>query len=202
VTADLDCITAAVAELRRKVPADPDRRGPVPLGGHFEQTGLVHTELPTLTRGAVADFLRREGVPVPDLGGQAEVVAGFLFTAGRVGWAFVSAAEPLPRRRFTAAHELGHFVLHRETMGRFRAETGETLQEADGDAADQMEREANRFAVELLMPADLCRARAEELRRKHGCCPRGVLVYRLASELLVSREAMGYRLKSLGVGDG
>jgi hypothetical protein len=28
-----------------------------------------------------------------------------------------------------------------------------------------------------------------------------VLVYRLASELLVSREAMRYRLRALGVGD-
>jgi hypothetical protein len=53
----------------------------------------------------------------------------------------------------------------------------------------------------LLMPADICRARAEELRKKCHCCPRGVLVYRLASELLVSREALRYRLQSLGVGD-
>jgi hypothetical protein len=53
----------------------------------------------------------------------------------------------------------------------------------------------------LLMPADVCRARAAELREKHRCCPRGVLVYRLASELLVSREALRYRLLSLGVGD-
>jgi hypothetical protein len=188
-----------VPELRRKVLAVPGRRGPVPLGDYFEQTGLVHTELPTLTRGAVAEFLRREGVPAPDLGDPAEAFAGFLFTAGRVGRAFVSAADPLPRRRFTAAHELGHFLPHRETMGRFRAETGETLQEADGGAADRMGREANRFAVELLMPADLCRARAEGVR-KHGCCPRGVPVDRLASDLPVSREAMGYRLRSLGWG--
>jgi hypothetical protein len=48
------------------------------------------------------------------------------------------------------------------------------------------------------------RARAEELRRNHGCCPRLVLAYRLASELLVSREAMHYRLngvKELGLTD-
>ena len=132
---------------------------------------------------------------------RADVLAGFVFAAGRVGWAFVSAADPLPRRRFTAAHELGHFVLHRETMGRFRADTDATLREAEDDVADRMEREANRFAAELLMPAEVCRARAAELRNKHGCCPRGVLVYRLSSELLVSREALRYRLQSLGVGD-
>src|SRR5262249_36734311 len=125
----------------------------------------------------------------------------FVFTAGRVGWAFVNANDILAKRRFTAAHELGHFVLHRATMGRYRADTDETLQEADGDATDQMEREANHFAVELLMPEEVCRERANELRKKHGSCPRQVLRYRLASELLVSREALGYRLRSLGVGD-
>jgi Zn-dependent peptidase ImmA (M78 family) len=140
-------------------------------------------------------------VVAEDLGNPAEELAGFVFVAGRVGWAFVRAGDIVARRRFSAAHELAHFVLHRGVMGRFRADTDKTLQEADGDVADQMEREANRFAVELLMPADLCRARAEQMWRKHGCCPRGVLVYQLASELLVSREAMRYRLQALGVGD-
>jgi Zn-dependent peptidase ImmA (M78 family) len=86
-------------------------------------------------------------------------------------------------------------------MGRFRADTDATLREADEEVADVMEREANRFAAELLMPAELCHLRAAEVKRKHGCCPRGVLVYRLASELLVSREALRYRLQALGVGD-
>jgi hypothetical protein len=199
VTADR--VSAAVAGLRRKVPAGAEHRGPVPLEAYFEQTGLLHAELPALTRGAVADFLGREGIRADDLGDPAEPLAGFVFTAGRVGWAFVSAADPLPRRRFSAAHELGHFVLHREAMGRFRADTDATLQEAEGDTADQMEREANRFAADLLMPAEVCRARGAQLRTQYGCCPRGVLVYRLASELLVSREAMRYRLKALGVGD-
>jgi len=203
---DHDCddrVGAAVAALRRDAgqPVDPGRRGPVLLGRLFEEKGLDHVALPNLTRGAAAEHLRAAGIPVEALGEPAEELAGFVFVAGRVGWAFVRAGDGLPRRRFTAAHELGHFLLHRGAMGRFRADTDATLQEADGRVADEMEREANRFAAELLMPAEVCRARAEELRRQHGCCPRGVLVYRLASELLVSREAMRYRLQSLGVGD-
>ena len=53
-------------------------------------------------------------------------------------------------------------------------------------------------------PADageVCRARAGELRDHHDCCPRGVLVYRLAAELLVRREAMRHRLADLEMGD-
>jgi hypothetical protein len=198
---EIERVTDAVARLRLRVPSDLHRRGPVPLAAYFTETALDHVELPNLTRGAVSEYLRCEGVPAEDLGNPADVLAGFVFAAGRVGWAFVSAADPLSRRRFTAAHELGHFVLHRATMGRFRADTDATLHEADGDVTDRMEREANRFAAELLMPTEVCRTRAKELRKKHGCCPRGALVYRLASELLVSREALRYRLQSLGVGD-
>src|SRR5439155_18530777 len=106
-----------------------------------------------------------------ELGCPEDVLAGFVFVAGRVGWAFVSEADSLARRRFTAAHELGHFILHRAVMGRFRADTEATLREADEEVADRMEREANRFAAELLMPADICRARAEQLREKCRCCP-------------------------------
>jgi hypothetical protein len=201
VTVDLDRVADAVAQLRLRVPSDPGRRGPVPLGGYFTETALDHVELPTLTRGTVTDYVRSQGVPADDLDDPADILAGFVFAAGRAGWAFVNGVDPLPRRRFSAAHELGHFVMHRETMGRFRADTDATLREADDDVADLMEREANRFAAELLMPEEVCKARAMELRDKYGCCPRRILVYRLSSELLVSREALRYRLQALGVGD-
>jgi Zn-dependent peptidase ImmA (M78 family) len=140
-------------------------------------------------------------VPVGDVGDPSEWLAGFVFTAGRAGWAFVAGTDVLPRRRFTAAHELGHFILHRASMGGFHADTPDSIQEADAQEIKVMEREANRFAAELLMPAEICQTRAAELLRQHGCCPRLVLGYQLASELLVSREAMRYRLKTLGLGD-
>jgi hypothetical protein len=203
VTAAHDHLAAAVVALRRKCgqPTAPDRRGPVLLDRFFEETNLAHMALPGLTRAAVAAHLRADGVPVEDLGNPGEILAGFIFLAGRIGWAFVNADDILPRRRFSAAHELGHFILHRETMGRFRADTDAMLKEADDDVADEMERQANWFAAELLMPAEVCRARADETIRENGCCPRAVLAHRLAAELLVSREAMKYRLKELGLGD-
>jgi hypothetical protein len=51
------------------------------------------------------------------------------------------------------------------------------------------------------MPELVCRARAEAFRQDFGTCPRFHFAYYLASELLVSPEAMRYRLKDLGVGD-
>ena len=57
------------------------------------------------------------------------------------------------RRRFTIAHELGHFVLHREQVTDFRCASS-TVYSAS-EALAQMEREANVFASNLLMPGDL-----------------------------------------------
>ena len=195
-------IADTIARLRRDsgAPVDPTVRGPVPLDRFFTELAISHVAASPLTVGKVADLLRADGLPVDDIGDPVTPLAGFLFFAGRVGKAFVNAADILPRRRFTAAHELGHFVLHREVMKRFRLDTDQTLLETDV-AADPMEADANRFAAELLMPEEVIRARADELRAKYRACPRLVLAYRLASELLVSREAMRYRLKNLGVGD-
>jgi IrrE N-terminal-like domain len=199
VTIDADEIAKRVGDLRHAagVPVDSARRGPVQLNRFFLESSLRHVALPNLSFRAVAERLRR-----PDLAVDDGPLAGFVFVAGRGGLAFVSSTDMLPRRRFTAAHELGHFVLHRDRMGGgYHGDTEDTIVEAgDGEAA-AMEREANRFAAELLMPDAVCRARADEMRRAHKCCPRTVLVNQLASELLVSLQAMGYRLKQLGLGD-
>ncbi len=97
----------------------------------------------------------------------------------------VRADEPTSRRRFTIAHELGHWV----------------CQVADGhpapvycrpldlsEAADRaLEREANVFAAELLMP--------EEAVRSHFAGA----VSECAARFAVSAEAMHWRLYNLGL---
>lgn len=51
----------------------------------------------------------------------------------------------IPRTRFTVAHELGHVVLHGDEL--------EGLDEPpEGDHAEVLERQANRFAAHLLIP--------------------------------------------------
>ncbi|WP_170326776.1 ImmA/IrrE family metallo-endopeptidase [Ruegeria arenilitoris] len=56
------------------------------------------------------------------------------------------------RRRFTFAHELGHFMCHRELRDKF-----EDSEESLNDFHDEIETEANIFASWLLMPANLLR---------------------------------------------
>jgi Zn-dependent peptidase ImmA (M78 family) len=55
------------------------------------------------------------------------------------------------RRRFTVAHEMGHYAVHQGTV-RFRSES---LSEMEGESPVGAEAEANAFAAELLMPAAL-----------------------------------------------
>ena len=63
----------------------------------------------------------------------------------------INARHPLTRRRFTAAHEIAHFVLHRDLIGdgivddaMYRSKKG-----------DEIERQANAYAATILMPAPL-----------------------------------------------
>lgn len=181
---------------------DPARRGPVRLGRFLEEHELLHVSLPGLSRATVFDFLMSEGISPGDLGTD-EKLAGFLFVFAGSGYVFVNQDDFLPRRRFTAAHELGHFILHRTQMsGRFTiGDTDTTVIEVGADEVAEMERQANRFAAELLMPAVVCRARAEAFRHDYRTCPRSTFAYHLAAELLVSPEAMRHRLRELEVGD-
>lgn len=57
------------------------------------------------------------------------------------------------RRRFTIAHELGHFVLHRDRQTDFNCDKTSVFSGSEAMAA--IEREANVFASNLLMPGDV-----------------------------------------------
>lgn len=90
----------------------------------------------------------------------------------------------LPRQRFTLAHELGHFIMpHNSPIFACR------------DAqVNRWEREANRFAGELLMPQPL----VERLWRKYEDNPEHRMDI-LAARLSVSGQALAIRLRGLGI---
>jgi len=64
----------------------------------------------------------------------------------------VNSFHPWVRRRFTVAHELAHFVLHRDLIGDGIIDNA---MYRDGRIGDQRERQANRYAASLLMPPSL-----------------------------------------------
>lgn len=61
----------------------------------------------------------------------------------------------LERQRFTIAHELGHFILHRNLQQEFNCDKQSIYTGIEG--LRQIEREADDFAGNLLMPGDLLR---------------------------------------------
>ena len=211
---------AASLHIRFGISTDPARPGPVPLARLLDEFNLLHVTLPRLTRAEIVKYLLGEGIAtgnLMDTGDPDEVFSGFLFKTGADGVVFVAETEPvtsegeekpklrptpLGRWRYTAAHELGHFLLHQDRMigGQWIGDTKETIREGDGAETTDMEREADQFAAELLMPADVCQARAKAFKTAYGVCPLTAFAYHLSSELLVSPEAMRYRLGPRGLG--
>lgn len=64
---------------------------------------------------------------------------------------YVNAGDPPRRRRFTLAHEIAHFVLHRDLIGDGLIDDGLYRSKLGG----HYERQANRMAADILMPAAL-----------------------------------------------
>ena len=70
---------------------------------------------------------------------------------------FVNEDSSPERRRFTIAHELGHFVLHRAKRRTFNCDKAAV--HLSLESAGVIEREADEFASNLLMPGDVLRDR-------------------------------------------
>ena len=115
-------------------------------------------------------------------GTYADLVYGFIEKNGSDVSITVNAKNSPTRRRFTVAHELGHYFLHHN---------GEELGYLDlrSTVISPEERAANQFAAELLMPE-------REMRAEHAKLMFPT-VEALAKKFGVSKQAMQYRLKNL-----
>lgn len=128
-----------------------------------------------------------------DLG---EEVSGVLVRSGGQAVIGVNWAHHPNRRRFTIAHELGHYVLHqggtfidKGTWARFR-------DEQSGSGTDQEEIEANAFAAALLMPDEWVIKEYQQLPFDPAD---DMALTALASTFGVSSQAMSIRLANLGL---
>lgn len=94
----------------------------------------------------------------------------------------INRHDPAKRQRFTVAHELAHYLLHRSEIG-----TGiedDVLYRSE--LSDRREQQANRLAADILMPGDLL-AEAREAAEEKGV---GDVVLYLADLFAVSEAAM------------
>lgn len=93
------------------------------------------------------------------------------------------------RQRFTVAHEIGHFLLHRDQIG--TGISDDVLYRST--LSDRREAEANRIAADLLMPEHLI---AEGLAKARELEVEDEVLY-LAEAFDVSEAAMKIRLEML-----
>ncbi|WP_457796472.1 ImmA/IrrE family metallo-endopeptidase [Methylocystis sp. S23] len=104
-------------------------------------------------------------------------------------WVVINADHPRVRQRFTAAHELGHYIYHRDLLasgvGDTRAYRSVGTPLPNAAITQQHERQANSFAANTLMPQN----EVLRLRRTGVTDPR-----ELARRFDVSEDAMRIRL--------
>lgn len=112
---------------------------------------------------------------------------GYIASVGEGNYEIcVNINHPKNRQRFTMAHELSHYFLHRNKISGLK--TGEKIL-FRGVNIDPIEAEANRFAAAILMPEELIKILMDEHKGS---------IIRIARELQVSTEALTYRAEKLG----
>jgi len=94
----------------------------------------------------------------------------------------VNKNEPHVRQRFTAAHEIGHYLLHRDLIGE---QFEENYMLRSDKTSNAQEAEANKYAAELLMPFVLIQHLMQQGYKT---------IDELADQLQVSKIALGIRL--------
>ena len=127
-------------------------------------------------------------------------VSGMLLRRNGLALVAVNAAHSEHRQRFTIAHEIGHFMLHKGVYIDKTTRINERISGTRSKSAmgiDPDEVQANAFAAELLMPGDML-VREFTLRLRSGSRVVSAIVSSLAERFNVSAQAMEIRLKLIG----
>lgn len=140
-------------------------------------------------------IVKAHGIELFEDEGLESFVSGILMIkAGRIGLV-INHYHSEGRKRFTMAHELGHYLLHKDTSTVFIDETRLFYRGKGSEGSiDPTEVEANVFAAELLMPEEAVRADVEADPKK---IKGDAAIRKLAARYNVSNAAMEYRLRQL-----
>ncbi len=143
---------------------------PVKLGDMAREFGLHAIKIASLPTGVSGQIMREDGHYVIR----------------------VNRNEARERQRFTIAHELAHFLLHKQVIDSSPNGITDTVLYRSG-ASEQIEFEANRLAADLVMPMNL-------IEKKLNDDFKGVVteatIESLAESFGVSKAAMEIRLSA------
>ena len=113
------------------------------------------------------------------------------------------------RRRFTMAHELGHYKLHKDLLDDEGLDDGlsyETMYRKNAKISSNQETQANKYAIDMLVPKELIISIVKELNKikeipriidENGEANNLNLIEYLSNRFEVSKIALGFRLNQL-----
>ncbi len=145
---------------------------------------------------AVAKDLGIDIFETPDF---AHHESGSIKKEGNTFVIYLNTNDSIERKRFTIAHEIGHFLLHKNYLDKGKELVDESKQPTPGvvlkrainDDMDlekrKMEVQANRFAAELLMPEEMFKKVWNE----------SIVIEEIAEAFNVSPSAVTVRAKEL-----
>lgn len=141
----------------------------------------------------VEEIARKENILVSEAGSKS--VSGVLFRKEGVAFIALNSSESPVRRRFTLAHELGHYFLHpnKNTFIEYR---DNKEKDKDQVVRSSKEIEANKFAAAILMPKKFL---MEDVSAFTNSGVTSAHVSFLAKKYEVSEKAMTYRLMNLNI---
>ena len=85
----------------------------VPLTEMVDGHPLCLVEVRRLTPASVSSHLAKRGLSAPVTGERpGRALAGFVYGDSSRAFIFLNRDDPFARRRFSLAHEIGHFMLH------------------------------------------------------------------------------------------
>lgn len=129
-----------------------------------------------------------------------EDISGVLVIEDNIGTIGYNQSESRVRRRFTIAHELGHYELHKDKASLFMDNGFKMLFRSVNSGVTEekqrMEQEANAFAASILMPEHLLK---KELEKIEFDLSDDEDIKSLAKIFDVSFTAMYYRIRNLGL---
>ena len=100
----------------------------------------------------VVEFSRELGVPVLLDKDMEDHKSGFIIFDDNKYYIVINKNQHELRNRFTIAHELGHYFYDKEYLKKYNKIENNILFDKEGDKNPEMDRRANQFAIELLVP--------------------------------------------------
>jgi Zn-dependent peptidase ImmA (M78 family) len=162
----------------------------------FEARKLLKSNCVSRPPVPVSDLAAALDIDVRFSAGKDDVSGALIRSDGSVVIA-VNSAQHENRQRFTIAHEIGHFLLHKGTQIHFDDDFRVNYRKADTTGmATVDEMEANWFAAALLMPENFLRKDWLRLRLENHAALGAI--QSLAVRYKVSPKAMELRLVNLG----